>query len=224
MAQIELQEVSRIYNIGGQEIRAVDGVSLSVEPGEFISIVGHSGSGKTTLLSIIGGIQEVSSGKVLFNGRDIYGNGDRELARYRAEDIGYIFQFASLIPSLTAIENLLLPGLFSSRNSRDTYSIAGQYLHAIGLGDRVHAFPHQLSGGQQRRVAIARALMNDPEVIVADEPTGDLDEETERDVMEFLKRINRERGITLILVTHNPELTVDATRRYRMNHGHLYEV
>lgn len=201
-------------------VRAVSDVSLTIEKGDFISIIGHSGSGKTTLLSILGGILRPSTGKVVFNDNDIYSLDDNGLSEYRAEKAGYIFQFASLLPALTAKENLLLPAVFRTDNNNNEKQ-AEDYLALVGLEDKVNAYPSQLSGGQQRRVAIARALMNDPEVVIADEPTGDLDEETEKEVMDFIKTICREKGITLILVTHDSGLAKDATRRFKMAGGQL---
>ncbi len=224
MAQIELKDVSKVYTLGDTVINAVEDVSLGIEKGEFISIIGHSGSGKTSLLSIIGGILSPSSGRLLFGGTDIYALDETGLAAYRADSVGYIFQFASLLPVLTAKENLLLPTIFSSQRPSNSGKKAEEYLDMVGLKDKINAYPAQLSGGQQRRIAIARALMNDPEILLADEPTGDLDEETEADVMDFLKRINSEKGITFILVTHSSELARGATRRIRMTQGRIEEI
>jgi len=225
LSQIEIQNVSKTYKIDGMDIRALDNISLRIEKAEFISIIGHSGSGKTTLLSIIGGILRQSSGCVMFNGTNICCLDENGLSRYRADKIGYIFQFASLLPVLTVKENLLLPAIFSSEGlSRDRRKMAEEYLSMVGLQDKMNVYPSQLSGGQQRRVAIVRALMNEPEVILADEPTGDLDEETERDIISLLKNINMEKRITLILVTHNCELSKEATRRLIMGHGRIQEL
>ncbi len=224
LGQIELEDVTKTYKLGDNLINAVNGVSLSIGEGEFVSIVGHSGSGKTSLLSIIGGILSPTSGRMVFEGTDIYGLDEDDISDYRANNIGYIFQFASLMPVLTARENLLLPTVFSSKKTGDSVEKADRYLDMVGLGDKVHAYPSQLSGGQQRRVAIARALMNDPQVILADEPTGDLDEETEADVMNILKAINIERNITLILVTHSTELARSAKRKIRMTQGRIEEL
>lgn len=223
MAQLQTDDISMIYAIGGEQIIAVDKVSITIEKGEFVSLVGHSGSGKTTLLSIIGGIAKPSTGSVRFEGRDIYGLNSDGLSEYRSEKIGFMFQFASLLSVLTAKENLLLPVLFKpSRKDADGKlheERAVELLNMVGLGDRVNAYPSQLSGGQQRRVAIARAFMNDPELILADEPTGDLDEETEADMMRFFSDMNKAKGVTFILVTHNTELASQAGRRMKMVHG-----
>ncbi|MBI5074235.1 MAG: ABC transporter ATP-binding protein [Nitrospirae bacterium] len=221
MAQIEVSGLSKIFSVGEQDIAAVNDVSLSIERGEFVSIVGHSGSGKTTLISIIGGIMKPTSGKVLFDGRDICSLDDENLSAYRNENIGFMFQFASLLPMLTSTENVLLPGLFSRRKDLNAVKKAEEYLGLVGIGDKASAYPSQLSGGQQRRVAIARALMYDPPVILADEPTGDLDEETEADIMELFRKLNREKKMTFIFITHNLELAGMASRQLRMTRGIL---
>lgn len=205
-------------------ITALEDVSLDVEQGEFVSIMGHSGSGKSTLLSIIGGILKQSSGDILFNGSSISSLDPDGLAQYRADNIGHIFQFASLLPVLTVRENLILPTIFRSRNgSSHDPELAERYLSMVGLRDKLDVFPSQLSGGQQRRVAIVRALMNQPELLLADEPTGDLDEDTEKEIMKLLEHINREMNITLILVTHCPELSKHSGRILKMDHGQLYK-
>ncbi|MCK4912025.1 MAG: ABC transporter ATP-binding protein [Thermodesulfovibrionales bacterium] len=225
MLQVRLENVGRIFLLEEQRIPAVQGVSLSIEKGESVSIVGHSGSGKTTLLSMLGGILAPTAGTVLFEGTDIYALDENAISEYRAEKVGYVFQFSSLMSVLTAKENLLLPTLFSSEKGNPSLEAkALEYLDMVGLADKAVAYPSQLSGGQQRRVAIARALMNDPEIILADEPTGDLDEETEADVMELFRRVNRERGITFILVTHSLELAKKAGRQLSMSHGTLSEL
>lgn len=224
MAQIEVSELTKIFSVGGQDITAVNAVSLSIGKGEFVSIVGHSGSGKTTLISIIGGIMKPTSGKVSFEGRDICGLDDDHLSVYRNENVGFMFQFASLLPMLTSTENVLLPGLFGQRRDMNAVKKAEEYLDLVGIGDKSAAYPSQLSGGQQRRVAIARALMYDPPVILADEPTGDLDEETEADIMELFKKLNRERMMTFIFITHNLDLAAMASRQFRMIRGILTEV
>lgn len=228
MTQIEIAGLSKSYAVGGLTIQAVDRVSLKIAKGDFLSIVGHSGSGKTTLLSMIGGIIRPTSGSILFNGSDISLLDDDRLSGYRNEKIGFMFQFASLLPILTARENVLLPGLFNPeqnpQKNKENEARAVEYLHLVGLGDRVDSYPNQLSGGQQRRVAIARALINNPEVILADEPTGDLDEETEAEIMELFRRLNREKQITFILITHNLHLAEQAARRLRMSQGVLKEI
>lgn len=224
MAQIEVSGLTKIFSIGEQDITAVHNVSLSIGKGEFVSIVGHSGSGKTTLISIIGGIMKPTSGTVLFEGQDICSLDDDHLSAYRNENIGFMFQFASLLPMLTSTENVLLPGLFGRKKDVNAVKKAEEYLDLVGIGDKAAAYPSQLSGGQQRRVAIARALMYDPPVILADEPTGDLDEETEADIMELFRKLNREKMMTFMFITHNSELAGMASRQLRMTRGILTEV
>ena len=224
MRQIILENVVKNYTIGQQGISAVNHVSLEIDKGEFISIVGHSGSGKTTLLSIIGGIVKPTSGRILYNGTDIYSLDSDGLSEYRSRNIGFMFQFASLLPILSAKENLLLPGLFKSGNRSVDVKKAEEYLEIVGLKDKIEAYPSQLSGGQQRRVAIARAFMNDPEIILADEPTGDLDEETEAEIMALFRKLNEEKKITFIFITHNLELAKQAQRQIRMSNGLIQEI
>ncbi|GAB4485366.1 MAG: ABC transporter ATP-binding protein [Thermodesulfovibrionales bacterium] len=225
MHQLLLEDVTKTYRIGDETIRAVQSASLAVDRGEFISIVGHSGSGKTTLLSVIGGMVTPTSGRVVFNGQDL-GSLDRDgLAAYRAGKVGFMFQFASLLPMLNAKENLLLPVLFGpARDERTVDAKAVELLSMVGLADKLAAFPSQLSGGQQRRVAIARAFMNDPELILADEPTGDLDEETEAEIMGLFRKINEERNATFVFITHNRDLAQQAKRRLRMSGGIVQEL
>jgi putative ABC transport system ATP-binding protein/lipoprotein-releasing system ATP-binding protein len=221
MGQFVIDNVSKEYKVGGDAIVAVKNASLTIEKGSFVSIVGHSGSGKTTLLSLIGGMVSPSAGRLLFNGADIATWDNDRLSEYRCEQVGFMFQSASLLPILTAQENLLLPVAFrthaSPRGGHEQR--AADLLRAVGLGDKLNAYPAQLSGGQQRRVAIARSFMNDPELVLADEPTGDLDEETESEMMQFFLRMNRERGTTFVMVTHNSDLARQTQRHFRMDRG-----
>ncbi len=223
MAQIVLDNVSKIYPVSAQTIRAVDDVSLSIDEGDFISIVGHSGSGKTTLLSLIGGITNPTSGVIKFEGEDISLLSSDALAGYRSLKVGFMFQFASLLPMLTVQENLMLPTLFSGSGivSDREVRLASELIAMVGLSDKAGMYPAQLSGGQQRRVAIARAFMNRPSVILADEPTGDLDEDTERDMMDFFRRMNKSERITFVMVTHNSDLAAMTNRKIRMHQGRI---
>ncbi len=218
---IELQGLCKTYHVSGQAIRAVEPVDLSIRQGEFVTIVGHSGSGKSTLLSLIGGIARPDAGRVLVDGENIWDRDDGALSRLRNERFGFIYQFASLIPTLTAAENVLLPTVFGRKRARDD---ARRLLDQVGLGDKTARYPLQLSGGEQQRVAIARAFINEPKAVLADEPTGELDEETEADIMRFFELVNRERNVTMIMVTHSSELAVRAARRLRMKHGVIEDV
>lgn len=221
---IDVRNVTKRYFIGSEEIKAVDDVSFNVKKGEFVSIIGHSGSGKTTLLSLIGGLTRPDSGTIMINGVDILSLSDDELSEYRNQKVSFVYQFSSLIPTLTSLENVILPTIFSKEKKADITSRAKELLGLVGLGDKINAYPSQLSGGQQRRVAIARAFINEPELVLADEPTGDLDEETEKEVMALFERFNKEKGITFVLVTHNRELARNASRRFQMSAGKLNEL
>lgn len=220
---IECKGLTKKYPSEKGETHAVDKVDLSVNPGDFVVILGHSGSGKTTLLSMIGGLTMPDGGVILVDGMDISQQPDHALAAMRNRKIGFIFQFASLIPTLTVMENILLPLSFGgvSAGSRER---AVEILAQVGLADKANAFPSQLSGGQQRRIAIARAFINQPDIILADEPTGDLDEETEMDILSLFKTYNQ-KGTTFMVVTHNSDLaaTQERARVFFMRQGVLAE-
>ena len=226
--KIVLKNLSKAYNTEFEEVQAVNNVDLSVEPGEFISVTGRSGSGKTTLLNLIGTLTRPSSGLVFLDGVSIWGLTDARLSLFRSSKIGFIFQFPSLLPSLTILENVLLPILFipaaPGSLEREYRERASELLELCGLGDKIHAYPCQLSGGQQKRTAIARALINRPQLLLADEPTADLDEETESEVMELLGKINRGQGTTLVLVTHNMDFDARANRIFKMSNGAISEI
>jgi ABC-type lipoprotein export system ATPase subunit len=213
---IELKGLSKTYSISGKAIKALLPLDLTIEQGNFVSIVGHSGSGKSTFLSLVGGIARPDTGTVSIDGTDIWNHDDKGLSKLRNEKFGFIYQFASLIPTLTATENVLLPTVFGGNKSS---ADAVKLLHLVGLEDKVDRYPAELSGGEQQRVAIARAFIHDPEIILADEPTGDLDEETEGEIMTFFERINREKNVTMVIVTHSSEIALRATRRFRMKQG-----
>lgn len=221
MSFLEIENLTKKYIVDKTTFIGVDDISLSVNRGEFISIVGHSGSGKTTLVSLIGGILKPTSGRVLLEGTDLCSLNDDRLSQYRSRRIGFMFQFASLLPILTAKENVLLPAIFSPDQEIPDDRIAQDLMEMVGIGDKVDSYPSQLSGGQQRRVAIARALLNTPDIILADEPTGDLDEETEAEIMDLFKEINQKKEVTIILITHNLELAGRAQRKLRMSKGRL---
>lgn len=219
---IELSGLTKTYMDGDQKIKAVDGVSLSVPQGEFVSIIGHSGSGKTTLLSLAGGLTKPDAGRVVIGGTDIWSLPDDALSEFRNKNVNFIFQFASLVPTLTVFENVMLPSAFGSCcKGLDEY--AKSLIEMVGLADKMKSYPSRLSGGQQRRVAIARAFVNSPKVILADEPTGDLDETTEAEILEIFRKKNAE-GVTFLIVTHNQSLASAARKRYSMTAGVLKEL
>jgi putative ABC transport system ATP-binding protein/lipoprotein-releasing system ATP-binding protein len=220
---ISTERLTKIYSTGGHEIKAVRGVSLKIERGEFVSIVGHSGSGKTTLLSMIGGLTRPTYGRVLIDDVNIWSMSDDELSRFRNRKIGFMFQFSSLISTLTVMDNMLLPVALSGKVEQRHEERALELLERLGLEHRAAAYPAQLSGGEQRRVAVARAFMNRPEIILADEPTGDLDEESEAQVMELLRTMNEAEGTTILLVTHSRELAARAKRTLVMKSGRIIE-
>jgi ABC-type lipoprotein export system ATPase subunit len=215
---IELKDLTKTYAVSDRTVKAVLPISLSINQGDFVSIVGHSGSGKSTLLSLIGGIAKPDQGAVIIDGTNIREYDDRKLSKLRNDKFGFVYQFASLIPTLTAKENVLLPTVFGEPKN-DAAAI--ELLQQVGLGDKIDRYPSELSGGEQQRVAIARAFINSPQVILADEPTGDLDEETEAEIMAFFEKINKERNVTMIMVTHSSELALRAASRFRMKQGSL---
>jgi putative ABC transport system ATP-binding protein/lipoprotein-releasing system ATP-binding protein len=215
---IELKDLSKTYRVSDRIVNAVLPTTLSIEQGDFVSIVGHSGSGKSTLLSLIGGIAKPDKGAVVIDGTNIREYDDRKLSKLRNDKFGFVYQFASLIPTLTAKENVLLPTVFGVQKSD---ADAVRLLHQVGLGDKIDRYPSELSGGEQQRVAIARAFINSPQVILADEPTGDLDEETEAEIMAFFEKVKKEKKVTMIMVTHSSELALRAASRFRMKQGLL---
>ena len=204
MAILEAREIRKSYNRGHQAVDALKGVSLSIERGQFVSIMGPSGSGKSTLMHIVGGLDRASSGSVLLNGQAIESFSDDELSAFRRRRLGFIFQFFNLLPTLTAIENVGLPLLLDGKPMREVAPKATELLKMIGLGHRLDHRPDQLSGGEMQRVAIARALVTDPLLILADEPTGNLDTKTGTNVLELLAQMARERNHTILMVTHDP--------------------
>ena len=205
-------------------VAAVAGIDLQVAAGRFAAIIGRSGSGKSSLMAMIGGLSRPSAGRVVVNGTDIWDLTENELAAFRNRRIGYVFQFASLLPTLRLIDNVALPAMLN-RGGRadDTYARASALLGQMGLGDHLDAYPSEVSAGEQRRAVIARALINDPAMILADEPTSDLDEQTEIEIMDELLAVNRERGTTLILVTHNLALAEQAEQIVHIAGGEIVE-
>jgi len=221
---IKVENLTKTYKTGTDIIRAVDSVSLIIEDGEFISIMGHSGSGKTTLLSLIGGLTKPDSGTVEIGGTAISSIKDDSLSELRNSEIGFIYQFPSLMSTLNVMENILLPTVFSKESEENKHEYVKKLMDMFSILDKEKAFPSQLSGGQQRRVAIARAFINRPKLILADEPTGDLDEGTEAEVMKLFQQVNKEQGATLIIVTHSSDIAELAGKQYRMTNGQLESV
>ena len=217
---IELKDINKIYSDGDSEIRALDGVSLFIDKGEFVAIVGSSGSGKSTCMNIIGCLDIPTSGKYFLNGNDVSELKSKELARIRNRELGFVFQQYNLIPKLNVLENVELPLLYKGLKAKQRRELAMIALERVGLADRAHKFPSQLSGGQQQRVSIARALAGTPPVILADEPTGALDSKTGQEVIEFLKKLNSE-GTTIVLITHDNDIANQIKRVVRIHDGKI---
>jgi len=217
---IQFRHAQRFFTVGDQVVRALDDVDLDIEAGEYVAIAGPSGSGKSTLLNAIGLLDRLTHGSYLLEGTDITGLSDDQLARTRREKIGFVFQFFHLIPRLTAAQNVELPLTLSNVDPAERRETVTKVLEAYGLADRLRHRPDQLSGGQRQRVAIARATVTRPQLILADEPTGNLDRASGRDVVQILESLNRS-GVTLLVVTHDPELAARAARRIRMVDGKI---
>lgn len=220
---VQIRELYKIYKQGDVEVRALDGVSLDIDKGEFVAFMGPSGSGKSTLLHIIAGIDRPTAGTCLIQNTDIAQLSESQLATWRNSNVGFIFQTFNLIPVLTAQENVEMPLLLTALSASRRKEQARTALKLVGLGDRMHHLPRQLSGGQEQRVAIARALATDPALIVADEPTGNLDAHSASDVMQLLTVLNREMGKTIIMVTHDPKAANYAARTLHLEKGELLE-
>ncbi|HVS58671.1 MAG TPA: ABC transporter ATP-binding protein [Candidatus Saccharimonadales bacterium] len=222
MPVIELRNVTRTYRLGDETLNALDSVSFSVEPGEFVAITGPSGSGKSTLANIIGGLDRPTSGTVVVDGEDLSHLHDHKLSAYRNRHIGFVFQSFNLQGTNTALENVMLPLVFAKFRSGQRKKRAAECLQAVGLGDRMKHKPYQLSGGQRQRVAIARALAIKPSIIIADEPTGNLDSARGEEIMKLLKDLNKQ-GITLIIITHDTNIARQAGRIVQIRDGKLSE-
>ena len=217
---IGLEGVFKIYKMGDTAVHALDDVTLAIDEGEFVSIVGPSGSGKSTLMNILGCLDTPTSGKYEFEGKDVSKLNDNELAAIRNLRIGFVFQNFNLLPKLTALENVELPLMYAGKSTAYRRNRAKEMLEAVGLGERLHHKPKELSGGQQQRVAIARALSADPPIILADEPTGNLDTRSGREIMEILKALNQ-NGKTIILITHDINIANQANRKVHIQDGKI---
>lgn len=223
MEFIRVEGLYKSYGGRGNIVEVLKGIDLSIPMGEIMAIVGASGVGKSTFLHILGALDRPTKGKVFYEGKDIFKEADRWLASFRNKRIGFVFQFHYLLPEFTALENVMMPALIGGMDKREASSLAEGLLREVGLEDRLTHRPGELSGGEQQRVAIARALVQTPEVILADEPTGNLDTRTGEEVFELLLRLNRETRTTTIIVTHNEGLAARIPRRVRMVDGGIYE-
>ena len=219
MEILKVEHLSKIYGTGENQVRALDDVSFSVENGQFVAMIGPSGSGKSTLLHILGGVDKPSSGKVFLNGQDVFAQNEDQLAIFRRRQVGLIYQFYNLIPVLNVTENITLPALLDGQKINETF--LNELVDTLGLKGRETHLPSQLSGGQQQRVSIGRALMNNPAVVLADEPTGNLDSRNSQEIMELLKASNRKYGQTLIVITHDENIALQADRILAMEDGHI---
>jgi putative ABC transport system ATP-binding protein len=215
---IELQQISKTVQSGGQPLTILYPLDLVIPAAQFLAITGPSGSGKSTLLGLVAGLDAPSAGRIIIGGRDITGLGEDDLARLRGSMIGFVFQFFHLIPSLTALENVMVP--MEIARKKDPAGRARRLLDEVGLKDRGHHYPSQLSGGEQQRIALARALSNDPPILLADEPTGNLDTENGQHVMELLLEVRRSHGVTLVLATHDADLAEQADVVLKLRGGH----
>jgi lipoprotein-releasing system ATP-binding protein len=221
MMRIEARNLTKHYWLSGHAIEVLRGVSVTIQPGELVSLTGPSGAGKSTLLHVLGTLDTPTGGSVIMDGVDVWKQTPGAIARFRNERIGFVFQFHHLLPEFTALENVTMPGRVGRRPAADVDRRARELLAEVGLAGRLGHRPGELSGGEQQRVALARALVNDPKVLLADEPTGNLDEKTGQGIHEIIERLNRDRGITAIIVTHNPRLAERMPRRLHLDRDGL---
>ena len=219
MEIMRIEHLSKVYGSGENAVRAVNDISFSIERGEFLAIIGPSGSGKSTLLHILGGVDRPTEGKVFLDGQDVYAQDEDRLAIFRRRQVGLIYQFYNLIPVLNVVENMTLPVLMDGRKVNQKW--LNELLNTLGLCGREKNLPNQLSGGQQQRVSIGRALMNSPSVVLADEPTGNLDSKNSQEIMELLKTCNREYDQTLVVITHDESIAMQADRIIAIDDGRI---
>ena len=220
---VEANDITKVYQMGEIEVHALRGLSVNIAPGEIVSIMGPSGSGKSTLMNILGCLDRPTSGEYSLNGESVATLNDDQLAEIRNRGVGFVFQSFNLLPRATALANVELPMRYAVLNGRNRKQVAKEALEAVGLGDRIRHRPNELSGGQMQRVAIARALVNNPAIIMADEPTGNLDSQSGEEIMTLLKNLNRDRGTTLIIVTHDPEIAELTNRVISIRDGRIAE-
>ncbi len=220
---VEAKDITKVYKMGEIEVHALRGLSVNIAPGEIVSIMGPSGSGKSTLMNILGCLDRPTSGEYSLNGEAVAELNDDQLAEIRNRGVGFVFQSFNLLPRATALANVELPMRYAVLNGRNRKKVATEALEAVGLGDRIHHRPNELSGGEMQRVAIARALVNNPAIIMADEPTGNLDTKSGDEIMTLLKNLNKDRGTTLIIVTHDPEIAEFTDRVISIRDGRIAE-
>ncbi len=222
-ARLDIQGLHKSFDFEGRRISVLRGIDLQVEPGEMVAVVGASGAGKSTFLHVLGTLDAPTSGSIIIDGQETVRLGSRPLAAFRNRTIGFVFQFHHLLPEFTAIENTAMPALISGMSRQQAEQLAGELLTRVGLTHRLRHRPGELSGGEQQRVALARALVMEPRLLLADEPTGNLDDNTGAAIHDLLLELNRERGMTLLVVTHNKGLAVRLPRQLRMHEGRLIE-
>jgi putative ABC transport system ATP-binding protein len=220
---INIHNITKTYNKGATKVEALKGVSFSIENGEMVALMGASGSGKSTLLSLIGGLDKCDSGSIFVDGKNISALNAEELADFRRDNVGFVFQQFHLIPTLSVVENIILPLLPLGIKKAECYSIAREVLEKVGLNDREKHLPGELSGGEQQRVAIARALVNKPKIILADEPTGDLDSKTGEKILELLQALNQKEKVTIIIATHDEKIAQKTKRKIVLKDGKVIE-
>ena len=223
MAMVELRDIEKSYKKGREAVDVLKGINLDIDGGDYLALMGPSGSGKTTLLNLVAGIDKPTAGSVVVGGKSLAGMSAKELARWRSQNVGFVFQFYNLLPVLTARRNVELPLLLTRLSGKERSKSAATALEIVGLGDRAGHRPGELSGGQQQRVAIARAIVADPTLLVCDEPTGDLDRDTAEEILELIGLLNSEHGKTIVMVTHDPKAADHAKQVLHLDKGKLVE-